>query len=89
MNVEIGKLLIPHLSPGNQIWDAVFRELGLIQEFVLELKDWFIDFGRVLSGALIVIGVVLWASDVFSYKGRKLITAGVILFFVLEAIASI
>ncbi len=58
-----------------------------IVDFINMLKASAITIGRVLSGALIAIGVVLWASDVFSYRGRKLIISGVILMLLIELVS--
>lgn len=66
------------------ISEALEREFQIIMDILISIKDWFITLGRVLSGVLIVVGVVLWASDIFSYKGKRLITSGVVLFFILE-----
>ncbi len=58
-----------------------------IVDFINTLKASAITIGRVLAGALIAIGVVLWASDVFSYRGRKLIISGVILMLLIELVS--
>ncbi len=58
-----------------------------IVDFINVLKNSAITIGRVLSTALIAIGLVLWASDVFSYKGRKLIIGGIILMLLIELIS--
>ncbi len=58
-----------------------------IVDFINMLKESAITIGRVLSGALIAIGVVLWASDVFSYRGRKLIIGGIILMLLIELVS--
>ena len=55
-----------------------------ILEFIKEVA---LDVGKILSGTLIAVGVVLWASDIFSYKGRKLITSGVVLYFIIELLS--
>ncbi len=71
-------------SPGishSRAFEGFKAELIEILSF---LKETALEIGRILSGTLIALGVVLWASDVFSYKGRKLITSGVILYFILE-----
>jgi len=74
--------------------NPISREDGVFQKIVDELvdilefiKEVALDIGRILSGTLIAVGVVLWASDIFSYKGRKLITSGVILYFILELLS--
>lgn len=59
-------------------------ELLDILEFIKEVA---LDIGKILSGTLIAVGVVLWASDIFSYKGRKLITSGVVLYFIIELLS--
>ena len=58
-----------------------------IVDFINVLKNSAITIGRVLSTALIAIGLVLWASDVFSYRGRKLIIGGIILMLLIELIS--
>ena len=59
-------------------------ELLDILEFIKEVA---LDIGKILSGTLIAVGVVLWASDIFSYKGKKLITSGVVLYFIIELLS--
>ncbi|MDW8035766.1 MAG: hypothetical protein RMI85_04860 [Candidatus Korarchaeum sp.] len=61
--------------------DAVIELLNLLKSSALTI-------GRVMAGTLIALGVVLWGSDVFSYRGKKLILAGLILIIVMEMIAS-
>ncbi|MEM0017814.1 MAG: hypothetical protein QXJ48_03585 [Candidatus Korarchaeum sp.] len=50
------------------------------------LKSSAITVGRVMAGVLIALGVVLWGSDIFSYKGKRMILAGLILLIVMEMI---
>jgi len=73
----------PQLSH-SRVLEGFKAELIEILSF---LRESAIELGRILAGTLIAVGVVLWASDVFSYKGRKLITSGVILYFVLELLS--
>lgn len=61
----------------NGITDAVVELLNLLKSSALTI-------GRVMAGALIALGVVLWGSDIFSYKGKKLVLAGLILIIVME-----
>ncbi len=72
----------------------ISRESGAFQRMIGELldilefiKEVALDIGKILSGTLIAVGVVLWASDIFSYKGRKLITSGVVLYFIIELLS--
>jgi len=55
-----------------------------LEQLIQDISALFIDLGRVLAGALIVIGAVLWASGVFRYTGFRLMTGGVILLILLS-----
>jgi hypothetical protein len=41
---------------------------------------------RALSGTLIALGLVLWGTDIFGYKGKRLIIAGLVMLFIVEMI---
>ncbi len=60
--------------------DALIELLNLLRSSALTI-------GRVMAGLLIALGVVLWGSDIFSYKGKRLILAGLILIIVMEMIS--
>ncbi len=60
-----------------RVKDMIILVLNLI-------KDAAVEVGRIMAGALIALGVVLWASDIFSYKGKKLIISGIILLIIIE-----
>ncbi|RLG47198.1 MAG: hypothetical protein DRN90_05350 [Thermoproteota archaeon] len=70
-------------------------ELGpIIDDFIKELEQLLlmvrgavISLGKILGGTVLIIGLVLWASDLFAYKGRKLITAGALLLLILELLS--
>jgi hypothetical protein len=64
--------------------EAVRNMVNAIVAMINAIKDAALTIGRVLGGALIAIGAVLWASDLFSYKGKKLIISGIILLIILE-----
>ncbi|HIE24130.1 MAG TPA: hypothetical protein EYP68_07890 [Candidatus Korarchaeota archaeon] len=64
--------------------DGFIREL---EQLVLTVKGAVLNLGKVLGGAILVIGLVLWASDLFAYKGRRLITAGALLLLILEILS--
>lgn len=63
------------------ITDAIVGLLNLLKSSALAI-------GRVMAGALIALGIVLWGSDILSYKGKKLVLAGLILIIVMEMISS-
>lgn len=63
--------------------EAIVEELKLVLGM---MKNAALGLGKVLAGAILAIGVVLWASDIFSYKGRRLIISGSILLIILELI---
>lgn len=63
---------------------------GIVEELkqlLGEMRIAFLGLGKVLSGALLALGAVLWASDIFSYKGRRLLTSASILLLLLEMIS--
>ncbi|MGC9103808.1 MAG: hypothetical protein ACP5JF_03335 [Candidatus Methanodesulfokora sp.] len=64
--------------------EAVRNMVNAIVAMINAMKDAALTIGRVLGGALIAIGAVLWASDLFSYKGKRLIISGIILLIILE-----
>jgi len=58
-----------------------------LEQLLLTIKGAVIGLGKVLGGTILIIGLVLWASDLFSYKGRRLITAGALLLLILELLS--
>lgn len=64
--------------------EAVRNMVDSIVMMINSMKDAALTIGRVLGGALIAIGAVLWASELFSYKGKRLIISGIILLIILE-----
>lgn len=66
------------------IIDGFVKEL---EQLVLSFRGTIMEFGRVLGGTILLIGLILWASDLFSYKGRRLITAGALLLLILELLS--
>ncbi len=58
-----------------------------LEQLLLTIKGAVMGLGKILGGTILVVGLVLWASDLFSYKGRKLITAGALLLLILELLS--
>lgn len=67
--------------------DSIEELTNAVIELLNLLKSSALTIGRVMAGVLIALGVVLWGSDIFSYKGKKLILAGLILIIVMEMIS--
>lgn len=76
-------------EPFSRIADWVKRLTDAVIEFLNVLKSSAITIGRVMAGTVIAIGVVLWGSEIFSYKGKRLILAGLITLMIIEAISAI
>ncbi len=79
-------LLVEAQDPFSGFESAINELTQSIMNILNLLKESAISIGRVLAGTLIALGVVLWASDIFTYKGRKLILAGIILLILMELI---
>lgn len=79
-------LTVSAQNPFSRLEDAISELTQAIIHLLNMLRESAFSIGRVLSGTLIAIGVVLWASDVLAYKGRKLILAGIILLILMELI---
>jgi len=68
----------------SEIEDYIKGLTEVAVEFLGVLRSSALMIARALSGTLIAIGLVLWGTDIFGYKGKRLIIAGVILFFLAE-----
>ncbi len=79
-------ILVEAQDPFSGFENAINELTQSIMKILTMLKESAISIGRVLAGTLIALGVVLWASDIFTYKGRKLILAGIILLILMELI---
>ncbi len=84
-------VLVPLLSvraqdPFSGFQTAINDLTQSIIDILNMLKESALSIGRVLAGTLVALGVVLWASDIFSYKGKRLILAGIILLILMELI---
>ncbi|MDK2383978.1 MAG: hypothetical protein QI199_04090 [Candidatus Korarchaeota archaeon] len=79
-------LVVKAQDPFSSFESAINKLTQSIMNILNVLKESAISIGRVLAGTLIALGVVLWASDIFTYKGRKLILAGIILLILMELI---
>ncbi len=78
-------------SSGNMTSDFNTRFNSMIEKIrdmilsvLSAIKDAALQVGRIMAGTLIALGVVLWASDIFSYKGKKLVISGIILLIIIE-----
>ncbi|GEM_PF-2868164 len=80
LNEVVAKPVID-LSP---MIDDFIKELG---QLLLTIKGAVLSLGKILGGTILIIGLVLWASDLFAYKGRRLITAGALLLLILELLS--
>ena len=74
-------------DPFSDFQSAIDSLTQKIMDILDTLKGAALSIGRVLAGTLIALGVVLWASDIFSYKGRRLIIAGIVLMIILELLS--
>ncbi len=79
-------LLVEAQDPFSGFESAIGELTQSIVNILNMLKESALTIGRVLAGTLIALGVVLWASDIFTYKGRRLILAGIILLILMELI---
>ncbi len=86
MALLLTPLMVSAQDPLSNFQDAINELTQSILGILNTLKASAISIGRVMAGTLIALGVVLWASDIFTYKGRKLILAGIILLIVMELI---
>lgn len=82
----LAPLAVSAQDPLSRFEDVLGELTQAIINLLNALKESALSVGRVMSGTLIALGAVLWASDIFSYKGRKLILAGIILLIVMELI---
>ncbi len=83
-SMELNQVVAKPLIDLGPIIDSFIGEL---EQLVLTIREAVLDLGKVLGGAILVIGLVLWASDLFAYKGRRLITAGALLLLILEILS--
>lgn len=51
------------------------------------IREQAVMLGKALGATILVIGLVMWGSDLFAYKGRRLITTGALLLLILELIS--
>ncbi len=56
------------------------------KNLLVTLKDVSINILKAMGGALVGIGLVLWASDLHPYKGKKLALTGLVLMLLLSLI---
>ncbi len=86
MLLMVTPLLVEAQDPFSGFESAISELTQSIVNILNMLKESALTIGRVLAGTLIALGVVLWASDIFTYKGRRLILAGIILLILMELI---
>ncbi len=86
MLLTVTPLLVEAQDPFSGFESAINELTQSIVNILNMLKESALTIGRVLAGTLIALGVVLWASDIFTYKGRRLILAGIILLILMELI---
>ncbi len=82
----ISPLMVSAQDPFSGFKDAIQDLTQDIVDILNTLKESAITIGRVLAGTLVALGVILWASDIFSYKGKRLILAGIVLLILMELI---
>ncbi len=82
----ISPLMVSAQDPFSGFQNAIQDLTQDIMNILNTLKESAISIGRVMAGTLIALGVILWASDIFSYKGKRLILAGIILLILMELI---
>ncbi len=71
-------------NPFSWLEDSIKGLTEAAIELLEVLKSSALMIARALSGTLIALGLVLWGTDIFSYKGRRLIIAGIIMLFIVE-----
>ncbi len=82
----ISPLVVSAQDPFSGFQNAIQDLTQDIIDILSILKESAISIGRVMAGTLIALGVILWASDIFSYKGKRLILAGIMLLILIELI---
>ncbi|RDD53801.1 MAG: hypothetical protein BA066_02630 [Candidatus Korarchaeota archaeon NZ13-K] len=74
-------------NPFSWMEDSIKGLTDAVIELLNMLRSSALTIGRILAGTLIALGIVLWGSDIFSYKGRRLVLTGIILIIVMEMLA--
>jgi hypothetical protein len=73
-------------NPFSWLEDSIKGLTEAAIELLDVLKSSALMIARALSGTLIALGLVLWGTDIFGYKGKRLIIAGVVMLFIVEMI---
>ncbi|RLG54555.1 MAG: hypothetical protein DRO00_01005 [Thermoproteota archaeon] len=84
LSMSLNQVFAKPLIDLGPVIDGFIKEL---EQLLLTVKGAVMGLGKVLGGTILIIGLVLWASDLFSYKGRRLITAGALLLLILELLS--